>query len=90
MRPVFWFILGAIAFPVVICLAGFLYMKTSAHGFSARAQPNGNGKVRRQSSEIDGYPPGRENETESRAEFAGSDRRRQSALGRSLRYLSRQ
>ncbi len=39
MKPLLWFVLGAIAFPVVVCLAGFLYMKTSANGFSARAQP---------------------------------------------------
>ncbi len=39
MRPILWSIFGALAFPVVICLAGLVYMKTSAHGFSTRAHP---------------------------------------------------
>ena len=39
MRPVLWFLLGALAFPLVICLAGMGYLKTGSHGFSARATP---------------------------------------------------
>lgn len=39
MRPLLWFSLGAIAFPLVIGLCGLLYMRTAADGFSARAQP---------------------------------------------------
>jgi mono/diheme cytochrome c family protein len=39
MRPVLWVLLGAIAFPVVIGLAGLVYLKTASDGFSARAKP---------------------------------------------------
>jgi mono/diheme cytochrome c family protein len=41
MRPILWFVLGAIAFPVVIGLAGLVYLKTGSHGFSARDKPMG-------------------------------------------------
>ena len=39
MRPILWFLLGVIVFPIVLGLAGLVYLKTRAHGFSARAQP---------------------------------------------------
>ena len=41
MRPILWFVLGAIAFPIVIGLAGFVYLNTGSHGFSARDKPMG-------------------------------------------------
>ena len=39
MRPVIWFLLGAIAAPVLLGLTGLVYVKTMAHGFSARTKP---------------------------------------------------
>jgi mono/diheme cytochrome c family protein len=41
MRLILWFVLGAIAFPVVIGLAGLVYLKTGSHGFSAHDKPMG-------------------------------------------------
>jgi hypothetical protein len=39
MRPIVWFLLGLIAAPFVLGLAGLLCVKTIAHGFSTRTQP---------------------------------------------------
>lgn len=58
MRPILWFALGAITFPVVLCLAGFLYMKTSANGFSARAKPMGVEKFAAVQARLMALPPG--------------------------------
>jgi hypothetical protein len=41
MRPFLWFLLGVVAFPVVIGLVGFVYLKGGSHGFSARDKPMG-------------------------------------------------
>jgi mono/diheme cytochrome c family protein len=35
-----WFIGGAVALLAVACLAGLIYVKTGAHGFSANAKPS--------------------------------------------------
>lgn len=39
MRPIVWFLLGLIAAPLGLGLAGLVYVKTMAHGFSARTKP---------------------------------------------------
>src|SRR5438034_954360 len=38
-RNLIWFLAGAIAPVVIVCIAGFIFVKTSS-GFSARAQPS--------------------------------------------------
>ena len=40
MRNFIWFLAGAIALPVIAGAAGFIFLKTRANGFSARAQPS--------------------------------------------------
>jgi mono/diheme cytochrome c family protein len=39
MRGVMWFVAGAATLAILLCGGGFLFLKTRAHGFSARAQP---------------------------------------------------
>lgn len=39
MRSLMWFVAGAGTLAVLLCVAGFLFLKTLTHGFSARAQP---------------------------------------------------
>ena len=34
-----WFLIGLVAFPVLASVAGWVFLKTRADGFSARAQP---------------------------------------------------
>ena len=41
MRNLIWFVAGAIALAVVVGAGGLIFLKTSAQGFSARAQPSG-------------------------------------------------
>jgi mono/diheme cytochrome c family protein len=40
MKAVIWFIGGAVALVVISCLAGMIYLKAGAHGFSANAKPS--------------------------------------------------
>ena len=40
MRNLMWFAAGAIAVPVVLGLGGLIFLKTGAHGFSARSDPS--------------------------------------------------
>jgi mono/diheme cytochrome c family protein len=39
MRSLMWFMAGAATLAILLCGSGFLFLKTRAHGFSARAQP---------------------------------------------------
>ena len=41
MRNLIWFVAGAIGLAVVVGAGGLMFLKTSAKGFSARAQPSG-------------------------------------------------
>jgi mono/diheme cytochrome c family protein len=34
-----WFLVGLISLPILMCIVGIIFVKTSAHGFSAHAQP---------------------------------------------------
>jgi mono/diheme cytochrome c family protein len=40
MRKLIWFVSGAVALAVVLALGGFIFLKTGANGFSARARPS--------------------------------------------------
>ena len=40
MRSLMWFVAGAATLAILLCGSGFLFLKTRAHGFSARAQPS--------------------------------------------------
>jgi mono/diheme cytochrome c family protein len=40
MQKLLWFVSGAIAVVVVLALGGFIFLKTGANGFSARAHPS--------------------------------------------------
>jgi mono/diheme cytochrome c family protein len=40
MRSLSWFLGGAVAMALFVCAAGFLYIRTSVHGFGTRAQPS--------------------------------------------------
>jgi len=40
MRKLIWLLAAAITFVVVIAVVGFMFLKTRANGFSARAQPS--------------------------------------------------
>lgn len=41
MRNLIWFLAGAVALVVVTAIGAFVFLKTGANGFSARAQPSG-------------------------------------------------
>jgi hypothetical protein len=41
MRKLIWFVSGAITLLVFLALGGFIFLKTGANGFSARAHPSG-------------------------------------------------
>ena len=40
MRKLFWFVSGAVMLGLVLVLGGFIFLKTGANGFSARAHPS--------------------------------------------------
>ena len=40
MRKLIWFVSGAITLLVFLALGGFIFLKTGANGFSARAHPS--------------------------------------------------
>ena len=87
MRPTLWFVFGAAAFPAVICLAGFVYMKTSAHGFSHPFTTDGHREVRGFAGQTDGVASRCKREAQSRPQYARSHSARQRRIEQIIALL---
>ena len=58
MKNLIWFIAGAITLVLIVCCAGFIFLKTQANGFSARAQPTAIETIATQTARAMALPAG--------------------------------